>query len=434
MSAIAEKGQALYCAITQLDEDLVAEAQSTPLLAVEGTTRTAVPVPLDASTGRHGRLTVWPFKRGNTPAPSGTPPGRGRRGRWVATAACLVLVGAILTAVLAARLSARRPVLQWAPGFAAQDYFAYNEGAVQDTGAQSVVDADIASTYDAVRWFSDCRADWEAADRLPVLADWPLFDCGAYYDADGALAHIVFHWHRQGPTQPYGDLSLTVGRQEVPQISDCIYVELDDDGNILPPAVTVTRRDGVSIVAEGREGRDKTLTFQNDNGWYRIEGSWNDGYNTLVQLLDWVWQHPLDWAAYPLAAGDEYTYPTHAEMPDAFAGRLPDFAAEGLWEEEGHLTVKNGVPVSYEGHWALGEGESAVSDAVHWCLTDQPDYYDLQRAEYTLTQLSEQAVADALTAQADAQGSIRFRWGDSCVTVYSRYPELVWRLAAQLQG
>lgn len=418
---MSAKSERLFCALNTLDAQLLAEAVETEDLS--GLAKTTA----DRKNG--GFLPLPQGKSRRLAAPAA----RRKKSRWhraAALAACLLVLalGAALPALVRNR---QRPVLQWSPQFAAQDYFAYNArgtaGAPSDTGQN--VDLDLSAYYDQIRWFSDRRAAWEAAGTLPVLADWPLFDCSACYDADGGLLYVTFHWHRQGPVDPYGDLTLQVGHQEVPQIADCITVELDENGCIVPPAVTVTRRDGVEIVATGREGQDLSLTFQNDSGWYRIEGSWNDSYAQLTALLDWVWAHPVDLDAFPLAEGDVYTYLAHSALPEAFAGRLPDFAALGLDEGETCLTLKNGVPVSYEGHFALGEGEARERDAVHWCLTDAPDYYDLQAAVYTLAELDQSIVEEVLSNQSN----LRFRWGDSCVAVYTHHPQLAWELVRQLQ-
>lgn len=64
-------------------------------------------------------------------------------------------------------------------------------------------------------------------------------------------------------------------------MEDTIIYEIDDNGNIIPPAVTVTERDGIQIIAEGKENWKKTITFQNDSGWYQMKGSFNDNYTAV---------------------------------------------------------------------------------------------------------------------------------------------------------
>lgn len=106
----------------------------------------------------------------------------------------------------------------------------------------------------------------------------------------------MLSWQRRDleGLENYSDISVMVGYEEIPEIQDCIFVELDENGNIVEPAVTVTERDGVKIIARGNEDRDKTITFQNEYGWYQISASWNDTYEDAVSLLDWFWEHPID--------------------------------------------------------------------------------------------------------------------------------------------
>lgn len=49
------------------------------------------------------------------------------------------------------------------------------------------------------------------------------------------------------------------------------------------------KRDGVQIVTTGTQNTDKTINFQNETAWYQITGTWNDSYESVVELLDWVW-------------------------------------------------------------------------------------------------------------------------------------------------
>lgn len=58
--------------------------------------------------------------------------------------------------------------------------------------------------------------------------------------------------------------------------------------------MTVTERDGIEITAQGGEDQNKTLTFQYDGLWYQISCSKNDSYESLEELLEWFWKHPLD--------------------------------------------------------------------------------------------------------------------------------------------
>lgn len=348
--------------------------------------------------------------------------------RWNAAAACLCLLAVGVAFALLGRGGASgRPLLRWSEGFRPEQYFRYShdDGAV-GSGSSASIDSS-AIPYAETRSFSGMRAQLEAEGMIPRMERHPLFDCSAHYNSDGSLYSLVLIWSRRGETADYSGLKITAGYQEVPQIEDCIYVEIDESGNILEPAVTVTERDGVRIVAQGREDRNKTLTFETENGWYQIEGSWNDGYEAVAALLDWVWAHPIDLARFRIEAGDKYDSVSLADCPDAFSEYLPDFAAFGLAELEVHVTLKNGVPVGMEGHYAA-EGEEA--ERMHWCITAEPDVYDLARCIGTLEELTEEQVRDAL-----AQGSsVAFLQGDCCVIIFPKDAGEAWMLIASLRG
>lgn len=349
--------------------------------------------------------------------------------KWCAAAACVCLIAAGAFALFGSGENGAHKVLQWSERFAAADYFKYTTAAGEGMSSSGSI-ADSAIPYAETRYFSDMRGQMEADGVIPVIDTHPLFTCGVHYNADGSIYSVELSWNRRGDLADYSDLKITAGYQEVPRIQDCIAIELDEDGNVVEPTVTVTERDGVLIVAEGSENREKTVTFQNDSGWYQITGSWNDGYEPVVMLLDWLWEHPLDFTRFPMDAGDAYTLCSLAGYPGAFSAYLPDFAAFGFIEEETWLTLKNGVPVRFEGHYAADSDGALVSDAIHWCLETEPDIYDLQDCIGELDQLTEQAVTDVLAEESH----ISFTWDGYCVTVYPKSAQEAWALIASLQG
>ena len=154
--------------------------------------------------------------------------------------------------------------------------------------------------------------------------------------------------------------------------------EINENGNILEPSVTVTERDGIQIVAEGRIDRGKTLTFQNDTGWYQIKGSGNDSYESVVVLLDWLWEHSIDFDRFTMDAGHKYDYLYEngclADIPEAFAAHIPNLAALGYETEAQWLTLKNGEPVYFEGSYC-----SVNVPSLSWSVNAEPDYYDRER-------------------------------------------------------
>lgn len=363
----------------------------------------------------------------NEAASDASPAKRAPWVKWgaVAACACLLATGAFMLARRGGTDS--HAVLQWSAGFRPEQYFQYNYGGMEQGGSSSIDSSAI--PYAQTRSFSDARVQLEAEGVIPRMENHPLLYCGAHYNADGSFYSIEFVWSRRGTMDDYSDLKVTAGYQEVPALEDYIYVETDGEGNILEPAVTVTERDGVQIVAEGRENRNKSLTFETDSGWYRIEGSFNDGYAAVAELLDWVWEHPIDFARFPIEAGDAYDYVPLADCPDAFSEYLPDFAAFGFTELETHVTLKNGAPVALEGHYTTESGEEGA-ERMHWCITAEPDYYDLERAIGTLEALTEAQVYDAL-----AEGSsIAFLQGGCCVIVFPQEAAEAWALIASLQN
>jgi hypothetical protein len=341
--------------------------------------------------------------------------------KWGAAAACLCLVAVGAVHMLVSGRS--RPVLEWSEGFQAADYFAYNEKAEIGESSSSSSLPMSAIPYAAERSFSDYRHQMEETGVIPEMPDHPLFDCVARYNEDGSIFSVTFTWHQQGDV--YSNLSITAGYQEVQKIQDCIAIEVDEDGNIVEPAVTVTERDGVQIVAEGNKNRDKTLTFQNDTGWYQVEGSWNDSYESVAELLDWVWEHPIDFDLFDMSLGVEYTHSNLGEYPDALSDYIPDFDALGYVLGENYVTLKDGEPVRFEGHYYTGGDKSLVTDGyysskdgwteIHWCVETEPDYYDQQESLGDISQLTEQRITDTLSEHR----SFAFTISDCLIKVYT---------------
>ena len=354
--------------------------------------------------------------------------GKKRLVRWGAAAClCLVLLG-----VWAARRAgtADRPVLIWNDDFQAEDYFKYS--GTGTGGVSSIVEADsqFMAPFAETRVFSDWREELEAGGVIPVVDTHPLFDCSAHYNEDGSLYSLELSWRRRDGG--YSDLSITAGYQEVPQITDCIFVEIDENGNIVEPSVTVTERDGIPIVAEGRPNQSKTLTFQNDTGWYQIKGSWEDSYEAVVALLDWLWEHPIDFSHFPIDVGDKYDHLYEegglADIPEAFAAHVPDLAALGYETEAQWLTLKNGEPVYFEGSY-----RSADVPTLSWSVNAEPDYEDRRRVVGKLEDLTYNRVAEIRSREQ----SIYFAWDGYIVAVYigsAGTAEDLWQVIRSAQG
>ena len=358
-----------------------------------------------------------------------TESGKRRLIRWGAAAACLC---AMLLGVWAALRpgTSGNPVLTWNSGFAAEDYFKYSGS---DNGSvSSSADVDFEPPYAESRMFSDMREDLEAEGIIPVVETHPLFNCSAHYNKDGSLYSLDLNWHRSNLSgDDYSDLSITAGYQEVPQVMDCGSIEIDEKGNILEPSVTVTERDGIQIVTQGRLNQSKTMTFQNDTGWYQIRGSWNDGYESMVTLLDWLWEHPIDFDRFPVDAGDRYDslYENggFTDIPKAFASYIPDFAALGYETEAQWLTLKNDEPMYFAGSYC-----SASVPSLSWSVNAEPEYYDRERVVGDLGGLTY-----GLVAEVRSQGqSIYFTWDRYVIAVYisdAGTAEDLWQVIESVQ-
>ncbi len=341
-----------------------------------------------------------------------------------------------------------RPILEWREDFAPEDYFLYQGSGSEGMSSGGQADQSVAVLpYSGTRYFSDERERLEAEGVIPVMEGHPIFACSVHYNEDGSIYSVEFSWHRDpsGSTlEDYSQLEITAGYQEVEQISCCVEVALDEDGNIVEPAVTVTKRDGIPIIAEGWENREKTMTFQNDSGWYQISGSWNDSYQEVVGLLDWIWEHPIDFSRFPMEAGDDYTMVPLEECPEAFADCLPDFAAYGFLEYETHVSLKNGEPVYFGGLYVAHVSPEQMEDlqfyeveghtAIDWYIEAEPDVYDLQDCIGTLEELTRKQVFAELEKGGMERGSqVSFLQGENVVTVYPDSAEEAWMLIQSLQ-
>lgn len=362
---------------------------------------------------------------------------------WVklgTAAACLCLIAVGMYAVFHRPTSynSRNQILQWSAQFLAKDYFKYNNGKNDDEVSSSII-AEEAIKYAETRSFTEERRQFENEGVIPFMNGHPLFNCTVNYNDDGSIYSLNFSWHKRGNIDDYSDLSITAGYREVEIIEDCIFIELDENGNVVTPAVTVTERDGIQIVAKGSEKHKKTITFQNGSGWYQVEGSWNDSYENMVTLLDWVWEHPIDFDRFPMDAGDEFTSSKIEQNPHAFSGYIPDFEAFDFVEEWNGLTLKNGEPYSFEANYVAHADAELVRESeyyniggwtnIHWRITVNPDYYDIRDSLGELHELTEQIVSDKLKKSSN----IAFTWNGYFIRIYSNTSGELWSILETLQ-
>lgn len=137
------------------------------------------------------------------------------------------------------------------------------------------------------------------AVNIPAMPEEDRFSCDAHYEADGRVYSVVFRWYSYNP---YSSLTVTAAPEKRNIVSDEVDILVDENGIVIDPAVTVTERDGVYIVAEGWESGSKSISFETASGWYKIEGHASDSFEVLTALLDWFWEHPMDFDFFPLRA------------------------------------------------------------------------------------------------------------------------------------
>ena len=360
--------------------------------------------------------------------------------KWGAAAACLCLIAAGAFALF--RETPANTVQHWMSGYAAEDYFRFcDDGSAGGASSEAKLAAD-AMPWAETRSFSDSRSELEANGVIPVIDTHPLFTLDVRYHSDGSLYCAELTWSRRDTVghDNYSDLKVIAAPEEVQLIDDCISIELDANGNILEPAVTVTERDRVQIVARGRADTERTLTWQTELGWYQVTGSWNDDYAPVAKLLDWFWTHPLDLTQFPLEAGVEYSTASRSEVPEAFAGYLPDFAAFGFLEESTVVVLKNGIPVRFEGHYVAHVDAEAIENqtfydvegctTLHWCVFADPDVYDLAGCLGDLGTLTREQVVNVLTNE---DNKVKFLQDWLLVIVYPDDADEAWALIESLQ-
>ena len=359
--------------------------------------------------------------------------------QWSTAAACLALL--CLGGFALLRGNRVNTPQSWNSRYEGKDYFRYNGGSDGIASSEMASLDPSAIPYAESRSFSDRRGELEDNGTIPRLDDHPLFSFSARYLEDGSLYCLELRWNRRGSREEYSDLTVVAGYTEVPRIEDCITVELDENGRVLEPQVTVTERDGVPIVARGREGTEISLTYETDAGWYQISGSWNDDYDSVAALCDWFWEHPLDLAAYPREAGDVTEVLSLAERPDAFRDVLPDFAAFGwIWESD-YVMTKNGVPIRFEGHYVAHVPEELVKEqnyydtagytTMHWCVFADPDVYDLKGNLGELDELTREAVLHHLE---EVDNKVKFMQDGLLIIVYPDDAAEAWALIESLQN
>ncbi|MBO7354456.1 MAG: hypothetical protein J6U61_09435 [Lachnospiraceae bacterium] len=323
----------------------------------------------------------------------------------VAAAACLCLT--VLGIYLIPRIGkgTNAGTQTWSHSMAAADYF--KNAGKGNTSVSSSADLVMGPSALTVL-MNDRRAEFEAEGIIPTIANHPEQSFSASYNGDGSLYKVVFTWMRRGESlAEYSDLSLIAAPKELHEISDVIFIRVDDAGNELPPYVTETVRDGIRIFAEGAENENKTLTWQTDKGWYQICGSFKDSYESMVSLLDWFWEHPLDRALFSDPPADKFIYSTRVEYPDAFASCIPDLAALGYTAESEKVNLGmlsdtsspayqfeatgNPYPIWFEGIYTRGDTR------IRWTVNTGADADAWAESIGRVSEITEEKLTEALS-------------------------------------
>ncbi len=301
-----------------------------------------------------------------------------KKSHWpllAAAAACLCLITVVAVKLL--RSPAAVTPQQWSASMDPATYFKNSKNGKNGEKVSSSASL-VMLPYAVSVPLHDERENLEAEGVLPAMPDRPEHLFWADYHSDGSLYKVVFYWGRRAGDE-YSDLRMTASPKELHEISDVITVRVDENGNPLSADVTVTERNGVRIVAEGGEQEEKTLTWQTDDGWYQIGGSWNDSYEDMVALLDWFWAHPLRLDRFASPPEGTIFHVSRLEQPDAFREQIPDFSALGYTAEDERVYLwqreDESVPVGFEGVYTRGGTRirwtadvAADADAWHACL------------------------------------------------------------------
>ncbi len=291
---------------------------------------------------------------------------------WAAAAACLcLLVGGGL--LLGGRESASSGMQTWSASMSARDYFK-NCGGEDELPGPAFSDSLAMPPYAAALTLDGQREELEEAGVLPTVPDHPAQRFHAYFNGDGSLYKVTFWWMLRpfDETGGYSDLRLTAAPKELHEVSDTVFIRLDENGKEIPPRVTVTERDGITILGKGGEREAKTLTWQTGDVWYQLYGD-PDMVEEMVALLDWFWAHPLSLDRFRDLAGECFVYSTREEKPEAFREEIPDFEALGYTAEyermnlarrDGeYLPARFDGPVWFEGVYVRGQTR------IRWTLS-----------------------------------------------------------------
>lgn len=317
---------------------------------------------------------------------------RKMRTGWAAAACLCLIIGGI--ALFRGAKAADEGARQWSASTTAEDYFKNSRnGAAQDPSSTAAL---VMPPYAVAVSLNDKRAELEAGGVLPAMPDHPEQWFEVRFNGDGSLYKVSFLWMRRSESglDEYSDLWLEAAPREPHELGDVVDMSQPDS--------TVTRRDGVAILAVGGERQTKSLTWQTDQGWFRITGCWNDSYASLVALLDWFWEHPLDLDRFGTPPDGSMVFSVRAEQPEAFREQIPDFTALGYTAETELVSLGEVwlgadepelIPVWFEGVYTRGDTR------VRWTVSIAADADAWAACLGRPKEVTEESLSDALRQQ-----------------------------------
>lgn len=234
-------------------------------------------------------------------------------------------------------LTERQPLVPVEP----EAYFSYNETPAEGENF-SMRDGIWQMGTPGDRFFSTERKELEAAGVIPDLEGKYHFTCGVLYNEAGAPEEITFNWKL---TQVYPgcyteDFLIAHVETEEFELSGV-------DEYAVYFGETTSRQAGVEIAAVGTVETEKCLTFRLGENWYRVYGSTEIPIKDVVAVMEHFLQHPVDPEIFEEEKGNEYTWTTLEECPDAFRGFYPTESelCPPLIPAASEVLLRNGVPV-----------------------------------------------------------------------------------------
>lgn len=316
-----------------------------------------------------------------------------------------------------------------------REYF--QNASVPDEEQHSGMIRDICETFTSgERFFSTKRQDLEEAEVIPALHGDYQFTCGAFYEENNELKELCLNWRLVRTTESgYGEDFLIVS------VSEKLNRFLGVDEYASTFGQQLTRQEGTEIVAVGSAETEKCLTFQKEELWYRIYGSEGIPTEDMLAVLEHFLQRPIEVEAFAKEKGDEYTWTTLAEAPNAFAGYYPvdSELCPSLIPTASEVRLQNGVPVAV----LLAYDTAASGHAViGWDIyRENPDFgLDLWE-EYNfagdISNLTEQDLREYWKRGiVQFQHCFPFSWDGYLIAARlstDATPEQLWQLLQELQ-